>query len=65
MTSAREAQGHEVRPVKTIGRGMNAVSFAEDGTMTGAACWRADRAVIAYGGGLARPGVRFQLRGLQ
>ena len=29
--------------------------------MTGAACWRADGSVVALGGGLARPGVRFSL----
>jgi gamma-glutamyltranspeptidase/glutathione hydrolase len=27
--------------------------------VTGAACWRADGTVMALGGGLARPGVRF------
>lgn len=61
MQPALEAKGHEVRAVKTIGGGMNAVAFDSDGTMTGAACWRADGTVIAHGGGLARPGVRFQL----
>jgi gamma-glutamyltranspeptidase/glutathione hydrolase len=29
--------------------------------MTGAACWRADGAAVAMGGGHARPGVRFVL----
>lgn len=53
--------GRDVRLVKTVGGGMNAIAFAEDGMMTGAACWRADGTVMAQGGGLARPGVRFQL----
>jgi gamma-glutamyltranspeptidase/glutathione hydrolase len=58
---ALEAMGHEVKIVKTIGGGMNAIAFAPDGLMTGAACWRADGTVIAQGGGLARPGVRFKI----
>ena len=39
---------------------MSAIHFHEDGTMEGAACWRADGTPIALGGGLARPGVRFR-----
>ena len=61
MQPALEAKGHEVTAVRTIGGGMNAIAFEPDGRMTGAACWRADGSVIARGGGLARPGVRFQL----
>ena len=61
MAPELEALGHEVRAVKTIGGGMNAIAFEPDGTMTGAACWRADGTVLALGGGLARPGVRFML----
>ncbi len=38
---------------------MNAIGFAEDGMMTGAACWRADGTPIGIAGGLARAGVRF------
>ncbi len=56
---ALEAMGREVRRVRTVGGGMNAIAFAEGGMMTGAACWRADGTVMAQGGGLARPGVRF------
>ena len=56
---ALRARGHDVRLVKTIGGGMNAIGFDLDGTMTGAACWRADGTVMAQGGGLARPGIRF------
>ncbi|MBK4215033.1 gamma-glutamyltransferase [Paracoccus caeni] len=61
MADALRALGHEVRLVKTIGGGMNAISFEADGMMTGAACWRADGTVLAQGGGLARPGVRFTI----
>ena len=61
MADALRARGHEVRLAKTIGGGMNAVAFEADGMMTGAACWRADGTVMAQGGGLARPGVRFQI----
>ena len=59
LTEAMRARGHDVRLVKTIGGGMNAIGFAPDGTMTGAACWRADGTAIGIGGGLARDGVRF------
>ncbi len=54
------ARGHRVVPVKGVGGGMNAIAFHADGTMTGAACWRADGTPIGIAGGLARPGVRFQ-----
>jgi gamma-glutamyltranspeptidase/glutathione hydrolase len=39
---------------------MNAVAFAADGTLEGAACWRADGTPIGVSGGLARPGTRFR-----
>ena len=61
MRDALAARGHDVRLVPTVGGGMNAIAFEPDGTMKGAACWRADGTVIAHGGGLARPGVRFEL----
>lgn len=59
MAAALEAKGHDVKVVPHIGGGMNLVSFDPDNYMTGAACWRADGTVMAIGGGLARPGVRF------
>jgi len=40
---------------------MNAVSFAGNALMTGAACWRADGTPVGIAGGLARAGVRFTL----
>ena len=52
-------RGHEVARLQRIGGGMNAVAFGDDGSLTGAACWRADGTPIAIAGGLARPGVRF------
>jgi gamma-glutamyltranspeptidase/glutathione hydrolase len=42
-----------------VGGGMNAIAFQADGSMEGAACWRADGTAIGLGGGLARAGVRF------
>jgi len=55
------AMGHKVLAVPTVAGGMNAIRFHEDGTMTGAACWRADGTPIGIAGGLARAGVRFGL----
>jgi len=56
-------RGHKVQVMPTVAGGMNAIQFHDDGSMTGAACWRADGAPVAMGGGLARPGVRFVLPG--
>jgi gamma-glutamyltranspeptidase/glutathione hydrolase len=56
-----EAKGHKLQRMPTVAGGMNAIQFHDDGTMTGAACWRADGAAVALGGGLARAGVRFVL----
>jgi gamma-glutamyltranspeptidase/glutathione hydrolase len=53
------ALGHAVQPVPHVGGGMCAIAFADDATLTGAACWRADGTAIGLGGGLAKPGVRF------
>jgi gamma-glutamyltranspeptidase/glutathione hydrolase len=54
-----ERRGHAVQRVPRIGGGMNAIAFEDDGTLVGAACWRADGTPVAIAGGLARPGVRF------
>ena len=59
--AALAKRGHAVQRVKRIAGGMNAIAFAPDGTMTGAACWRADGAPVGIAGGLARAGVRFSL----
>ncbi len=58
---ALQARGHAVQRVNRVAGGMNAVSFADDGLLTGAACWRADGTPVAIAGGLARAGVRFTL----
>jgi gamma-glutamyltranspeptidase / glutathione hydrolase len=55
------ALGHNVLAVPTVAGGMNAIQFHEDGSLTGAACWRADGTPIGLAGGLARAGVRFGL----
>jgi gamma-glutamyltranspeptidase/glutathione hydrolase len=56
-----EARGHKLQVMPTVAGGMNAIQFHDDGSMTGAACWRADGAAAALGGGHARAGVRFEL----
>ena len=56
-------RGHKLQVMPTVAGGMNAIQFDDDGSMTGAACWRADGAPVALGGGVARPGVRFVLPG--
>ena len=55
------SMGHEVVEMATVAGGMNAIQFHEDGSLTGAACWRADGTPVAISGGLARAGVRFRL----
>ena len=60
VRDAVAARGHEVVAVPGIAGGMNAVAFAADGTLEGAACWRADGTPIGVSGGLARPGSRFR-----
>lgn len=61
MADALRGLGHDVRLVRTIGGGMNGVQFLDDSMREGAACWRADGTVLAQGGGLARPGIRFKI----
>jgi gamma-glutamyltranspeptidase/glutathione hydrolase len=56
-----EARGHRLQIMPTVAGGMNAIQFHQDGSLTGAACWRADGTAVALGGGLARAGVRFVL----
>jgi gamma-glutamyltranspeptidase / glutathione hydrolase len=52
-------RGHRVQKMPHVAGGMNAIQFHPDGSLTGAACWRADGTAIGLGGGLARAGVRF------
>ncbi|OAF08178.1 gamma-glutamyltransferase [Bradyrhizobium centrolobii] len=55
------SMGHRVDAVATVAGGMNGIAFDDDGSMTGAACWRADGTPVGISGGLARSGVRFRL----
>jgi gamma-glutamyltranspeptidase / glutathione hydrolase len=52
-------RGHQISRVNRVAGGMNAIAFNDDGTLTGAACWRADGTPVGIAGGLARAGVRF------
>jgi gamma-glutamyltranspeptidase/glutathione hydrolase len=61
VRSSLRSMGQEVAAVPTVAGGMNAVHFHDDGTLTGAACWRADGTLIGLAGGLARLGVRLGL----
>jgi gamma-glutamyltranspeptidase/glutathione hydrolase len=56
------SMGHDVVEMATVGGGMNAIQFLDDGLLSGSACWRADGTPIGIAGGLAKPGVRFVLR---
>jgi gamma-glutamyltranspeptidase/glutathione hydrolase len=60
VLAALRDRGHDVAAVGNVGGGMSAIQFDTDGTMTGAACWRADGTPIGLGGGYARKGVRFR-----
>ena len=53
--------GHKIDAVATVAGGMNGIAFHDDGTMTGAACWRADGTPVGLSGGLAKSGIRFRL----
>ena len=59
VAEALRARGHAVEPSPRIAGGMNAIEFRADGTLLGAACWRADGTPVGIGGGLARAGTRF------
>lgn len=59
VADALRARGHDVQRVSNVGGGLCAVRFHDDGSIEGAACWRADGAPVGVGGGLARAGVRF------
>jgi gamma-glutamyltranspeptidase/glutathione hydrolase len=61
VASELVARGHKVVRSPRIAGGMNAISVDDDGTLTGAACWRADGTPVAISGGLARAGVRFTI----
>src|SRR5574343_922971 len=52
LAGALAARGHDVQRVPNVGGGINAVRFDDDGSLEGAACWRADGTPIGLGGGL-------------
>ncbi len=56
---ALKARGHDVAILPHVGGGMNAIAFHDEGSMEGAACWRADGTPVGMGGGLARDNIRF------
>jgi gamma-glutamyltranspeptidase/glutathione hydrolase len=60
VRDALQVKGHDTVRTTNVAGGMSAIQFHDDGSMEGAACWRADGAPIALGGGLARAGVRFR-----
>lgn len=61
VAEALRARSHRIVRMPRIAGGMNAISFGTDGTLTGAACWRADGTPVAVSGGLARAGARFTI----
>ncbi len=61
VAAALAVRGHRIRSVPRVAGGMGAIGFSDDGTMTGAACWRADGTPVAISGGLAQEGVRFSV----
>jgi gamma-glutamyltranspeptidase/glutathione hydrolase len=61
VAQALAARGNAVTRVQRVAGGMNAIALNADGTLTGAACWRADGTPVAISGGLARAGVRFSI----
>ncbi|BBK41077.1 gamma-glutamyltransferase [Allostella vacuolata] len=54
VRSRLAAMGHDVLAVDHVAGGMGAIQFNDDGSMTGASCWRADGTPMGVGGGLAR-----------
>jgi gamma-glutamyltranspeptidase / glutathione hydrolase len=59
VRAALRIRGHDIAVMPHVAGGMNAIRFDADGTMTGAACWRADGTPIGLAGGYARANVRF------
>ena len=60
VVAALAALGHETKAVRAVGGGMNMITF-DGGTLTGAACWRADGMAMGIGGGTASAGSRFDI----
>ena len=62
LDEALAARGHRLQRVPRVAGGMSCIAFGDDGTLTGAACWRADGTPVGIAGGIARAGVRFTTR---
>ena len=59
LVDSMKAKGHAAVRTPCVGAGMNAIAIGNDGSFTGAACWRADGTAVGIGGGPARKGVRY------
>ncbi|MEX0943397.1 MAG: gamma-glutamyltransferase [Pseudomonadales bacterium] len=53
-------RGHSISRLKVVGAGMGMIAFTNE-AITGASCWRSDGTPIGLGGGMARPGLRFEV----
>lgn len=51
LRSNLEARGHRIETAMKVAGGMNGILRHPDGTLEGAACWRADGAPVGYSGG--------------
>jgi gamma-glutamyltranspeptidase/glutathione hydrolase len=47
------SRGHDVATKRTIGGGLNGIAIRSDGSIEGAACWRADGTPVGVAGGWA------------
>ncbi len=61
VAKALAAMGHRIVRVPRVAGGMNAIAFDPDGSLRGAACWRADGTPVGIAGGLARAGIGFSI----
>ncbi len=59
VQKALRLRGHPIQMLPHVAGGMNGIAFLPDGTMQGAACWRADGTAVGVGGGLTKRRVAF------
>ncbi|MBC7638051.1 MAG: gamma-glutamyltransferase [Acetobacteraceae bacterium] len=59
VQKALRLRGHAISMLPHVAGGMNGIAFQPDGTMLGAACWRADGTSVGVGGGLTQRRVAF------
>lgn len=59
VQKALRLRGHPIQMLPHVAGGMNGIAFQPDGTMLGAACWRADGTAVGVGGGLTQRRVAF------